>query len=249
MLTFRPITSRFGVAEQPLGRRVEGFDAAVRVDDDDAVHGGFDDRPPARLAGAESLLELHARAEIVKHPRELALAANRHLADGQMERERRPVATPPGDLAADPDDLGVAGGEVRGEIAVVLLVIRRRHQHADVAADHLRAGIAEQAFGAAIERLDPACRVDHDDAVDRRIDDGLQSRIRVAELRFTRSHLVSKSCVTRRRHHRADAVCRGPGARRRTPRRGKDDGLEKQARDRHQVASRSNLNFSMRYRI
>ena len=50
-----------GVPEQPLGRRVEGFDAAVRIDDDDAVHGRFDDRPPARLAGAKPLFELHAR--------------------------------------------------------------------------------------------------------------------------------------------------------------------------------------------
>ena len=80
------------VAEQPLGGRIERFDAAVRVDDDDAVDGRFDDRTPARLARAQLLLELHARAEVVEHARELAFAADRHFADRQMQREHRPVA-------------------------------------------------------------------------------------------------------------------------------------------------------------
>ncbi len=56
-----------------------------------AVHGGFDDRTPARLARAEPLFELHAFGEIVEHAGELWFTADRHFADGKMERERRAV--------------------------------------------------------------------------------------------------------------------------------------------------------------
>ena len=85
------------------------------------------------------------------------------------------------DLAADADDLGLAGREIAREVAVVLLVIGRRHQHADIAADDLVCGIAEQPLGAGVERLDAAAGVDHDDAVDGRIDDRQQPRIQFLE--------------------------------------------------------------------
>jgi hypothetical protein len=43
MLTLRPTTSLLLVAEQSDRCRIEGLDAAVRIDHDDAVHGGIDD--------------------------------------------------------------------------------------------------------------------------------------------------------------------------------------------------------------
>ena len=104
MLTLRPMHVGFGVAEQPLGRRVERFDAPVRVDDDDAVDGGFDDRAPARLAGAQLLFERTRAVRSCSIAGELPLAADRHLADRQVQREGRAVATAAGDLAADADD-------------------------------------------------------------------------------------------------------------------------------------------------
>ena len=64
--------------------------------------------------------------------------------------------------------------EVAREVAVVLLVVRRRHQHADVAPDHFRFRISEQLLGAAVERLDDALGVDDDDAVDRRVEDRIE---------------------------------------------------------------------------
>ena len=69
------------------------------------------------------------------------------------------------------------------KIAVVGFVIGRRHEHVDVPTDDFGAGIAEQPLGPAIERFDASLRVDDDDAVDRRVDDGSQPRIRVSQVR------------------------------------------------------------------
>ena len=87
-----------------------------------------------------------------------------------MPSRRRPVT-----CAAAADDRGDAGVEILPKIRVVFLVIGRRHQHADVAADHLGGGISEQPLGAAVEGLNCACAVDDDDAVDRRIDDRVEA--------------------------------------------------------------------------
>ena len=87
-----------------------------------------------------------------------------------MERERRAVTATAGHFAANPDDLRHASLEISREVPVVFLVIGRRHQHLDVAADHLQRSVAEQALGPAIERLDPPFGIDHDDAVDGRVD-------------------------------------------------------------------------------
>ena len=78
-----------------------------------------------------------AGAQVVQRSGELALPADRHLADRQMQREGGAVLPPAHHLPSDADDLRHAGGEVAGEIAIVLLVIRRRHQHVDVLADDL----------------------------------------------------------------------------------------------------------------
>jgi hypothetical protein len=132
----------FRVAEQPLGRGIERLDAAVRVDDDDRVNGRLDDRPPPRLARAQPFFELDAAAQVVEHARELAFAADRHFAHRQVQRTERAVAPTARDLAADADDLGDARRQVARKIAVVILLVRRRHEHAHVAADDFRRGIA-----------------------------------------------------------------------------------------------------------
>jgi len=59
-------------------------------------------------------------------------------------------------LAPDADDLRLPGFPVVGEVAVVLAVVGFRHQHLDVAPDHLRARIAEQLFRRRVEGFDDA---------------------------------------------------------------------------------------------
>ena len=72
--------------------------------------------------------------------------------------ETAAVAPPSGHLATAADDAGVAGGDVARQILVVLLVIGRRHQQADVAAEDLTLRVAEQLLCAAVEGFDMPSR-------------------------------------------------------------------------------------------
>jgi len=77
------------------------------------------------------------------------------------------VLAPGDELASgDADDLRSAAGAEIPQIAVVLAVVRLRHQHLDVAADDLLGGIAEQAFRRRIEAEDRAALVDGDQPVE-----------------------------------------------------------------------------------
>ena len=57
---------------------------------------------------ADLLLHPHALAQVVEDAGELALAADRDLADRQVQRKRRAVLAQTRDLAPYPDDLGRA---------------------------------------------------------------------------------------------------------------------------------------------
>ena len=60
------------------------------------------------------------------------------------------------------------------EVAVVLLAVRRGHQHADIFADDLGGAVAEDFFGRGIEGFDGAALVNGDDAFDGGFKNGAQ---------------------------------------------------------------------------
>jgi hypothetical protein len=68
----------------------------------------------------------------------------------------------------------LAAREIACNVPIVLCPIRIAHQGGDIAAEHLRVGVTEQAFGTAIERPDEAPVVDEHYAVYGCIEDGLQ---------------------------------------------------------------------------
>ena len=142
------------VAEQPLRRRIERLDAAVRVDHDDAVDSGVDDRPPSGFAGAELPFESNALRQVMQHAGEFAFTADAHFPDREVHRKERAVTPATGHLASDADDLGLAGCEIALEVPVMLFMLRRWHQQADVAPHDLRFGISKQLLSTAVERLD-----------------------------------------------------------------------------------------------
>ena len=86
-----------------------------------------------------------------------------------------------GDFAADADDLLLARREVMVKIPVVALAVGARHQHVDVAAQHLADAIAEQPLRRRVECLNRPAIVDDDDAVDRRFDDRPHALFALAE--------------------------------------------------------------------
>src|SRR5208337_3074236 len=81
-----PDDLRGGVAEDPLGGRVERLDGPLLVDGDDAIHGGVDDRPDPVPALEQLLLHLLQRGDVGErdhHPLDPVLlgAVRQHLAD------------------------------------------------------------------------------------------------------------------------------------------------------------------------
>src|SRR3546814_10892599 len=78
------------------------------------------------------------------------------------------------------------------QIAVMLAVIRLRHQHGDVAADHLVRAIAEQLLAGRVEQHHMTGLVEQDEPVDRRVDNRPEQEIGRAHVGtpVTNAHLV-----------------------------------------------------------
>ncbi len=87
------------------------------------------------------------------------------LADGKVHGKGRAVRAEANDFAANADDLGFAAVEVVGDVAVMFMPIRLRHQHLDVFANDLVGKISEQSFTRRIEHQHDAARVDQDRSV------------------------------------------------------------------------------------
>ena len=103
------------------------------------------------LNAAFGLLPL---GQIADKSGKIAAAREGKLADLQLHRKGLAVLAQPDDHAPDADDSALAGAKIAIEIAVMSFAIGCRHQDFDVAADHLRAVIAEQPLRRRAEGLD-----------------------------------------------------------------------------------------------
>src|SRR5262249_59518728 len=94
-----------------------------------------------------SLLQLRfgslAGGEIADDADEHGLAFLLGLANGKVDRERRPVFASANNFTADADDLGFAGFAVLGYVVIVSTPVWLRHRHLDVFADDLSRRITE----------------------------------------------------------------------------------------------------------
>ena len=104
------------------------------------------DMQEAILQFVQPPLGLLPLGEVADKAGEQARAVPICLADRQLHREGAAVLAPPDDHATDADDAPLASAAVALEIAVMLFLVRLRHQHPDVLAADLACRIAEQAF-------------------------------------------------------------------------------------------------------
>ncbi len=104
-----------------------------------------------RLVFAPPLRGLLALGQVAQDARELATRRVGELAQGKVERHARSVLAESLDLAADPDDVRHSRLAVAGEITVVLLRVRQRHEHRHVLAHHFRGAVAEHLLGGKVE--------------------------------------------------------------------------------------------------
>src|SRR6267142_4323852 len=92
------------------------------------------------------------------------------LAHRESHREGCAILVATFHLAANADDLALARAAVVFQVAIVLSVERRWHQHLDVAAHDLILPIAEQLLTSWIEHSDISKRIDQNDPVDRSVE-------------------------------------------------------------------------------
>jgi hypothetical protein len=69
-------------------------------------------------------------------------------------------------LAADADDPFLARHAIARQVAVVLLMIGRGHQHLHILAETFFGPVTEQALAGGVEDLDRAFHIDDDDPID-----------------------------------------------------------------------------------
>jgi len=111
-------------------------------------------RAAARLYLVEQLLTFLTLGQVTYESNELPLPLEQDLAHRQFHREGAAIVALADDHASHADDVPLAGGEVSIQIAVVLVPIRRGHQHADVASLNLANGESEKALRGRAEGLD-----------------------------------------------------------------------------------------------
>ena len=101
-----------------------------------------------------------------------AFAIDLYLVDGQAHGEEAAILSPAFFITAYPDDTGVSGGQVVGQVLIMLDLMMFRHQHADVLTDQFIPFISEQGDGRLVDYLDHSTVIDHNDAVNSRFEDG-----------------------------------------------------------------------------
>ena len=100
-----------------------------------------------------------------------------HLPDREFHRESRAVLALTRNDSTETDNSPLAGREVATDVAVMVFAVRRRHQHADVAAADFLGGETEHALGRRAEGLDDAALVNDDHAVGDSVEDRAQMRL------------------------------------------------------------------------
>ena len=140
----------------------------------------------------ESFLGAFALGDVADETGEQPPVRQPHFADGKIDRKRRPVFPPRHHLPADADDPGLAGAAIIGEIPVVLLPVRRRHQDIDVFSDDLSGLVSESLLGGAIHRFNQATLIDGDNALDGGLENGAQSFLAVRQRRLREVRLSAR---------------------------------------------------------
>jgi hypothetical protein len=171
------------------------LDRPLRVDDDDRIGDGVEDRAQPQLTLTQRQLGGLAVGDVADDTDKDRITGITRLADRKIHRKHRPVFSPADDLPADPDDLFLAGAQIICEISIVLAGIGLRHQDLDVSSDEFGRGIAEEPLGRVVDRADCPVPVDNNDSIDRGVDDrtiqgiGEAPAILALQARFCRTQL------------------------------------------------------------
>ena len=161
----RPVDHRLADADDAVQRRAQ------------LVRGVGQELVLQRVGPQQRLLGLLASGDVADDAGEASSSVPADLAQRELQREGRPVAAQPLDLATHADHPRLARAQVAGEVGIVVLPVRRGHEHRDIATDQIGRRIAEQPLDGRIGDFHDASFVDGDDPVDGRIQDRLDARL------------------------------------------------------------------------
>ena len=121
-----------------------------------------------RLHLMEQPLILLTPGQVTHEANESPLPFERYLADRKLHWEGAAVLSLADDDAPDADDLSLSGGSIMIQIAVMLMTVRCRHQHADIVALNLTNGESEEALRSCTKGLDCSSLINDHHRVRRR---------------------------------------------------------------------------------
>ena len=168
------MTSSPRIAEYALSGRIEQHNAALPIDGQHRVLGGFDQALQPCLA-APHFRNIPDESGIMN----FFVFRGRYLRDRQLERKSLAVLAPSLHCADAADGAWLAGLFIAGDIAVMLGRVGLGHEIVDLASDNLISAIAEDSFRGGIEQDDATAPVDGNNRVLSSIDKTLEP-IRVA---------------------------------------------------------------------
>src|SRR5262245_20665120 len=135
-----------------------------------------------RLDLVQQLLALVMLSQIANEADELPVSFEHYLADRKLHGEGAAILALADNDAAHADHAPFSGGEIMRQVAIVILTVRCRHQHAHVSPEHLAAGEAEEALRVSVEGLNHAFIIDDHNRIRKRRHDAPQKRL--ATLQF-----------------------------------------------------------------
>ncbi len=175
------------VAKEPLGRRIEGSDAATLVDNDEGVGRRIDDRAQARLARSQlalGALQLRDVAGDLRCPDDpSARIADRRNGDEDIDL-RAVLATPHRLVMID----ALSARDLGNDLVLFAHPVGRK-EDGERTTEHLLGGVAEDCFRRPVPARHGAVQGLADDGVAGRLDDGREEESRLHEIKHCRVRL------------------------------------------------------------
>ena len=163
-----------GVSEDARRGRVPRHDPAGVV--------GGDDRVDRRLGdGAELLLGLHPLADVADDARVVALIVEEPRRQRELDRELRAILSERRELDGRADHVGLATAAHAMDGGAMQVAEPLGDDELELAPDRLGLGVPEEDGGGTVPAADDALGIRGDDRVGRRLHDGTELRLRLAQ--------------------------------------------------------------------
>jgi len=169
------------IAEQLLGLRVDQFDAALGIGDDDRIGCRLQQGAEAGLAVAQFLFGLLGPGDVANGGDDQRPALGLHRAEADGDGELAAVGTPPGELQAFAHRTHPRRGQETAAVADVAVMQAFGHQVFHRPADKPVPRVAEQALGLSVHEADVAFAVHDHDGIGRRLEHRAQARLTVEQ--------------------------------------------------------------------